>query len=179
MALLRLVFGWQIVCYRKEIVMTVAEVEVYVKPESLTTAHSSKGYVTGIIYFSSGSFAFPEDVWDDFPVVIVGWWLNALTDYKYGAKEEVDLNFMDGSFLVRLSHRSDLSTETEMIQEKSGGDEVEFSAVANMLRLYKSIDEAADILIQFCERKPTEVPYYPELVEAKRRARDAFRNQLE
>ena len=159
--------------------MTVAEVEVHVKPESFTTAHSSVGNATGIIYFSSGDFSFPEDVWDDLPVAIVGWWLDALADYEYKAKDNVVLNFMDGSFLVRLSRRSDSTTQIEMIQGTSNGDEVRFSATAHLLTLYRSVDRAADTLIEFCEKQPTQVPDYPELVEAKRRASDAFRNQLE
>ena len=159
----------------------MADVEVRIKPESFTTAYPSSitKNATGIIYFSSGDFAFPEDVWDDFPVIIVGWWLNALADYKQGFNDSVDLHFMDGDFLVRLSGKSNWETHIEMIQETSKGDKVHFSGTTDLITLYRSIDNAAASLIEFCEKQPREVPDYGELAKAKRRASDAFRYHLE
>lgn len=132
-----------------------------------------------MIYFSSGNLAFPEDVWDDFPVIVVGWWLKALADYVQGFQDTIDLLFMDGDFLVRLSGKGNSGTTVEMIEETRDGNVVHFSTTADLLTLYRSIDEAAAILIDFCRSQPEEVPDCLELIGAKQRASDAFRDHLE
>jgi hypothetical protein len=163
--------------------MTTIEVIAHVQPESLTTKFSSVGTVTGIIYFSSGNVTFPEGVWDDNPIIIVGWWLNNLADYASGSDGcTVELSFMDGPFYLLLTlggWDSDAETwipmRAEMIRGQAGGDQVLHSATTDLQTLYESIDEVAEVLIEFCKKQPTEVSHYPQLVEARQRARDAFR----
>ena len=158
--------------------MTPVEVKAQVKPESLTTAFSSTETVTGIVYFSCGSIAFPEDVWDDFPVIIVGWWLNNLAEYLSGDDgRSVELGFMDGPFYVLLSLGSNMgsSIRAEMIRDQfSDCDQVLHTAMTDVRTLYRSIDEVAGTLIEFCNRQPTAVKDYSDLVEARQRALDAF-----
>ncbi|KEQ18658.1 hypothetical protein [Endozoicomonas numazuensis] len=78
---------------------------VQLKSESLSKSDFS-GEITGVIFFSLGSFQFPEQGWDDFAVTIMGWWLRALIDLKTGASEEEKLLYMDGAFSVMVEKRS-------------------------------------------------------------------------
>jgi hypothetical protein len=162
--------------------MTTIEVKAHVKPESLTTRFSSVGTVTGIIYFSAGNVTFPEDVWEDNPIIIVGWWLTNLAEYASGSDGcTVELSFMDGPFYLLLSlggWDSDAGTwrpmRAEMIGGQAGSDQVLHSAMVDLRDLYQSIDEVGGVLIEFCERQPTGVSDCTQLVEARERARDAF-----
>jgi hypothetical protein len=70
-----------------------------------TLYRSSSGSITGEIYFSVDGAAFPEEKWSDFPVVILGWWLEALGALRAGERR-VELDFMDGPYTLRVSSDS-------------------------------------------------------------------------
>lgn len=59
--------------------------------------------VTGIVFFEFGAFQFPERDWNDFVVVILGWWLDATTKLMAAGEGEAELYFMDGSYSLRIS----------------------------------------------------------------------------
>jgi len=44
---------------------------------------SQSGNVTGVIYVELESSAFPAREWSDFPVIILGWWTEALLQWKF------------------------------------------------------------------------------------------------
>ena len=58
--------------------------------------------ITGEIWLNVGDIEVPEPHWLDFPVVVLGWWLEHLIDLHRGALER-DLLFMDGPFLLRVN----------------------------------------------------------------------------
>lgn len=62
--------------------------------------------VVGPIYFRFGDVAFPEEGWSDFPLVIIGWWMNDLGRMWQKARE-VNLVFMDGSPYIRATLQKD------------------------------------------------------------------------
>ena len=77
--------------------------KVCISTESLS--RSNFGSITGAICLSDGNFYFPSQDWDDFPVVILGWWLEALsTPILPGAKKEC--LFMDGDYAFQVSSHS-------------------------------------------------------------------------
>lgn len=61
--------------------------------------------VTGVLYFDFSGFAFPDERWNDFAVVIASWWLEALERLERGIEDEVVLRFMDGTYWVDLSRQ--------------------------------------------------------------------------
>jgi hypothetical protein len=65
------------------------------------TLHQSKmGSITGVVYFDFGSGRqFPAAGWNDFVVVVSGWWLAAVHDLDRGSVESV-LHFMDGPYWI-------------------------------------------------------------------------------
>ncbi|MBC7869832.1 MAG: hypothetical protein H7Y09_03260 [Chitinophagaceae bacterium] len=63
-------------------------------------------HIRGTIYFECGETVFPDENWDDFVVIIQGWWLRIAREYidlpsdsSFSAK----LLFMDGRFEVWIS----------------------------------------------------------------------------
>lgn len=66
-----------------------------------STLRLRKTTITGRIHMALDAVAFPEEDWDDFVVIVLGWWCAALS----GVGTSVDLDFMDGSFRARLSGR--------------------------------------------------------------------------
>ncbi|MBB5783898.1 hypothetical protein [Nonomuraea jabiensis] len=58
----------------------------------------------GPIWLEGDGEGFPEVGWTDFPVVILGWWLSALTTGKPG-ESTAELAFMDGPWEAGLRLR--------------------------------------------------------------------------
>lgn len=50
---------------------------VHVSADSLE--RSTSGAITGVVYLFDGTTAFPSADWNDFVVVVVGWWLVELS----------------------------------------------------------------------------------------------------
>ena len=57
--------------------------------------------VTGEIWFDVDGVEFPSAGWNDFVVVVLSWWTQALLDLE--AERAVDLSFMDGPWNARLA----------------------------------------------------------------------------
>ncbi|WP_148314476.1 hypothetical protein [Sorangium cellulosum] len=68
-----------------------------------STLHKSKmGAVTGVVYFDFGpEQRFPVAGWNDFVVVVAGWWLAALSQITRTGGENV-LRFMDGPYWITV-----------------------------------------------------------------------------
>lgn len=70
----------------------------------LQTFHQSRqsDNVTGVIYLELESGAFPQRGWSDFPVIILGWWVDAWIQLQIPTKREVLWRFMDGPYAATL-----------------------------------------------------------------------------
>ena len=75
--------------------------KVVVLPESYEKTAS--GAVSGKIYLQCEDHCFPDCAWFDFPVVILGWWLEALHRLSTRASKQEELVFMEGPFRMTLS----------------------------------------------------------------------------
>ncbi len=51
------------------------------------------GNVTGVIFLESQGRAFPERGWSDFPVIILGWWIDAWLQLEVPTRREVQWPF--------------------------------------------------------------------------------------
>jgi len=65
--------------------------------------------VSGPIWLEMDGQAFPVDVWSDFPVVILGWWLSNLKPLVTNQSMSCECLFMDGDyrFNVTVQQRGD------------------------------------------------------------------------
>ena len=61
-----------------------------------TLAASPSGKVSGGIWLRLGDLDFPERGWNDYPVVLLAWWLEAMDKLQSGSVTKAECNFMDG-----------------------------------------------------------------------------------
>lgn len=66
---------------------------------------SMSGMVHGKIFLSVGSKVFPDSEWDDFVVIILGWWLAEVKNILDGSGSFCCFRFMDGPYYFE-AHRN-------------------------------------------------------------------------
>jgi hypothetical protein len=116
--------------------------EVHVRTESL--AQSSSGMITGEIFLGDNATFFPEERWNDFPVVILGWWLEVLATVSAGVA--VECRFMDGPFLFRVSPLPGQMCCIEFLGSQSASP----PAQAQLPQLQSSVRSAALAVLAAC-----------------------------
>lgn len=96
---------------------------------------SSAGQITGGIHWALDSGPFPDSEWDDFVVVVLTWWSEAVLRLRRGDRS-VTLDFMDGPPSIEL-RSSDESIELRAIhspdREPSDVGTVELNLLATEL----------------------------------------------
>ncbi len=76
----------------------------------IDTLRKGESNITGVISLQVGDVYFPEQDWNDFPVIVLGWWLTELLRLWHGelkAAEGVQCLFMDGDFYYTVSARGE------------------------------------------------------------------------
>lgn len=76
--------------------MTASMIDVVVEIASLR--RSAMGSVAGQVFLRGPTGDFPESDWSDFPVVVLGWWIEGLVDLLAGEQQSFQGMFMDGPF---------------------------------------------------------------------------------
>ena len=95
----------------------------------------TNGTVTGVIFIELDGEAIPDAGWSDFPVIVLGWWVDAFLQLSEPKRRQVRWLFMDGPFELML-------TKVPTIGPSSG---VKCGEIATWLLT------AADQVINFCE----------------------------
>jgi hypothetical protein len=72
-------------------------VQITIVTDTDSIQRRKSGVVVGCLYLTDGQFCFPHESWTDFPVVVLGWWLEALTKSQLQRSAEA-LSFMDGPY---------------------------------------------------------------------------------
>lgn len=116
--------------------------EVHIRTESL--AQSSSGMITGEIFLEENGTFFPEERWNDFPVVILSWWLEALATVGVGAA--VECRFMDGPFLFRVSPLPGHMCRVEFLDDQSA----QLLVQLQLPQLQSSVGSAALAVLAAC-----------------------------
>lgn len=73
-----------------------------VKVEPLRFSRTKYGSVVGPIWVEMQSACFPGKSWSDFPVVILGWWFEAINGLCSGAPKRAECRFMEGPFAFEI-----------------------------------------------------------------------------
>lgn len=103
--------------------------------------------VTGRICLRLGDQFFLERDWSDFPVVVLGWWIQAFLKIHSGAENEVDCLFMDGPLAFRLTR-----VGPDMLEIRVGNRDGERRALGKVAvrELAKSLSQAAQQVLEAC-----------------------------
>jgi hypothetical protein len=125
-------------------------VDVAVEPTAFEQAQS--GAITGPIWLQHEGIDFPERGWRDFPVVVLGWWLQHLADLAGGAKSAL-CSFMDGpyEFIVRNDAPGQLCLQ---LSERGAEETFVISQVTvDALHLQASVLAAATSALAECDHR--------------------------
>jgi hypothetical protein len=74
---------------------------IQVAPDTLMKRAS--GSIIGHIWITIGDWAFPGAAWDDFPVVILGWWIESWLLVSSEDHATARCNFMDGPYWFEIT----------------------------------------------------------------------------
>ena len=76
-------------------------VSLVVDPSTLVMREN--GPATGCIWFKFGEVSFPAEEWNDFVVVVLGWWTGALVRLLTVRHGKEVLDFMDGPYAIEVA----------------------------------------------------------------------------
>lgn len=110
---------------------------------------SSLESITGRICIEIEEYYFPDPNWNDFPVVVLKWWLDSLKKlFRAGSAE---LHFMDGPYLVRLRGTDELGLQ--MLVAVHGLDTIPPHRTEPIEPFHTSVKEAAAVIVRACEAR--------------------------
>lgn len=93
--------------------------------------------VTGVIFLELQQGPFPEAGWSDFPVIILGWWIEAWLQLETSPKRSaVQWRFMDGPYSATLT--------------VTGAQSPDAFAFSNVKR---PLLEAGEHVVAYCEQR--------------------------
>lgn len=105
----------------------------------------SSGMITGPICFKIEDKYFPESNWNDFIVVILGWWINNFTNAIKYDLGKFEFCFMDGPYLLTGVLKKNGIYEIQMIEQRGDENELEIKA-------YVTKKEIKDMLLKTCRK---------------------------
>lgn len=120
--------------------------EVTVDMDSIQVSDSS--VVTGGLWISLGGIDFPEQDWNDFVVVVLGWWNENILSFLSGDSHKCRCDFMDGPYSFEIK---DSASEwvISLIQKDLAISS--HSVTANLV--LPELIEASNSVISFCDSK--------------------------
>jgi hypothetical protein len=129
---------------------------VVVAPRSFDRSRS--GAITGPIWFEHAArdesrAAFPEQNWVDFPVVILGWWLEELGAFARGEQSEATCRFMDGPFECRIRRAAPSLIRVRCVGDYLNGTREVATFLAREASLHASVATAVDDVLAECGRR--------------------------
>ncbi|HEY5042927.1 MAG TPA: hypothetical protein VIK53_13090 [Verrucomicrobiae bacterium] len=120
-----------------------------VEVDTSTLEKSSHGSITGVIRIQIDNVSFPDTRWNDFPVVILSWWLEPVCRIMQGKTRIWGCKFMDGPVTVRLEQQHDDTWTLRCFH----GDRVEFTATTSCRAFINSLLDAARQILRECQRR--------------------------
>ena len=135
------------------------ELEIRVNPETLEHG----GNITGTLAVGLNGHWFPDPDWNDFVVVVLGWWCRSLRALLSEASAE--LPFMDGSYRVRIE-RSDTTFARVLLMNNDG--RVLGEGVASLSALIAGVDRAARVVLHECRARGWDTEDVEELSDGHR-----------
>lgn len=66
-----------------------------------TLKQGTSGNITGKIFVEVDDYYFPEENWNDFPIIILSCWINNYLNSRRSKVGKFEMCFMDGPFLLK------------------------------------------------------------------------------
>jgi hypothetical protein len=110
----------------------------------------SSGSILGVVYWQWKSETFPDSNWDDFIVVILGWWVQNIAKLASRTSDAAEMSFMDGPYKVLCERRGDLLFC--QFVERRPEENVLATCSVTIDDLSASMLDAAKTVLVFCQR---------------------------
>ena len=123
--------------------------EGFVSVDPATLQRSSQGTITGIIMLRLGDRWLPEPSWSDFPVILLTWWIEALTRPLSARSTSSRCQFMDGSFAFVVARGADDQWSIAPVINGQGRSPVRIDGGV----FVRSVGRAAADVVTECERR--------------------------
>lgn len=123
-----------------------------VRTDASALRRPARGSITGPLSLEIGGDAFPEPGWNDFPVVVLGWWIRAVLDLqRTGAS--CSCMFMDGPFEFELKRAGASVWELRLLERRVAAVHVVRSERVNPAEVLLAVDAAADAVLKVCSER--------------------------
>jgi hypothetical protein len=118
-----------------------------------TLTRSSSGNITGIIHVEADGFVFPEVEWDDFVVIILGWWLNDIIGLISGSTKNCSCQFMDGPLQFNIEVKDPKKWMIQFVIRRLKGDECLWEGTFAPQEIVVAVSSAAESVINLCRER--------------------------
>ena len=115
-------------------------------------SRSKSGHVHGRLFVQFEELQFPDASWNDFIVVVLGWWCRACCRLLAGEEESLEVPFMDGPYRVHLGPHSGQLIHLELIEDRSSR-RVWCQAEVSIGVLFDSVVAAAESAVLECQTR--------------------------
>ncbi len=76
------------------------------------------GSITGLVFWRVNGHGFPDDAWNDFVILVLGWWTTAIIHLLTGTTKTETMDFMDGPHSI-LCHSVDNSVDCQFVDRRT------------------------------------------------------------
>ncbi len=83
-----------------------------------TMRRHASGSITGVVFWTVNGQNFPDDTWNDFVIVVLGWWTTAVVRLLDGTSVSETMDFMDGPYGV-VCNRVGKSVECQFVERRT------------------------------------------------------------
>jgi hypothetical protein len=119
-------------------------VEVVVDAESMS--RGGMGSITAPIFLRFEGGAYPDEGWSDFPVVILGWWLEGIAAFQNDGSQTFTGRFMDGPYEFTVRRLTAQMAEVSLRSREGPSRPIEISS------LLQSVAAAGASVAHACRR---------------------------
>jgi hypothetical protein len=126
-------------------------ISFYVKVE--TSELRKRQLVKGPIWIEMGDQSLPIDAWYDFPVIILGWWLNDIKPLITNQFKRCECRFMDGPYLFEVTAQKQEGWIVTFIRDDLDGKKYLLEGEVAPQTLISEVLSAANTVIDLCKQK--------------------------
>jgi hypothetical protein len=116
-------------------------------------SRSNSGHIHGLLCIQVEELRFPSADWNDFVVVVLGWWCRACHELIGNGNGSPEVPFMDGPYRVQMQRHEKQSIELKLIENRSSGSAVQHQAHVSEDVLLESVVAAAEKTVSECGKR--------------------------
>lgn len=122
-----------------------------------TSEFVKRRLVVGPIWLEMNGQAFPIDAWYDFPVSILGYWLDNMKPLIANQAVRCECPFMDGPYLFEITAQKRADWAVTFIRDDLDGKKYLLEGEVAPQALISEVLSAADIVIHLCKQRGWEL----------------------